>query len=57
MCVHAYLALDDRLEVVEHFAADLNAFLEGGGSRGNHEELLERQLIARVLAAVDHVLR
>jgi len=42
MQVRMYLALDDGLEVVEHFAADLNALLEGGCARRDHEELLER---------------
>ena len=35
--------------------ADEHALLEGGRARRDHKVLLERQLVARVRAAVDHV--
>ena len=53
--VAAELALDDLLEVVEDLAADLHRLGEGLGAGGDDEELLERQLVAGVLAAVDDV--
>ena len=53
--VAAELALDDLLEVVEHLAADLHRLGEGVGAGRDDEELLEGQLVAGVLAAVDDV--
>ena len=53
--VAAELALDDLLEVVEDLTADLHGLGERRGAGGDDEELLEGQLVASVLAAVDDV--
>lgn len=55
--VLAILVLDDGLEVVVDLGPDLHGLLEGGGADGRDHELLHRQVVARVRAAVDDVKR
>mmetsp|Transcript_46027 Transcript_46027/g.144790 ORF Transcript_46027/g.144790 Transcript_46027/m.144790 type:complete len:536 (-) Transcript_46027:86-1693(-) len=53
--VAAELLLEDLCKVVVDLGADEHALLEGGCAGRDDKVLLERQLVARVRASVDHV--